>query len=295
MQSTALINYGKPIPISKYKSLNQISEAKAINEIRTDVEAGLKPLIINISNDEYYDTIEEIRLIFPELVHHKAGEVVSNLYAELKSGQQLISAIEPWISSNENEAENLKLIVNSIKSGTTALKLKYHLLINEDHKVFVNIVFLILGLPLHVVGVILNYLPYKVPEWFVNKKIKDPRRTKKGKNVSKIIKEFLKIKCPINKAAKELNKFFKKYQINLTVDQRYFPISNNRISKLSVVFSTSFGRQLEYYTGMVFKIDIKSNNKIKNIINGGRYDQLISDLGSKTQVSAVGAALNLNY
>ena len=46
---------------------------------------------------------------------------------------------------------------------------------------------------------------------------------------------------------------------------------------------------------MVFKIDIKSNNKIKNIINGGRYDQLISDLGSKRQVSAVGAALNLNY
>jgi ATP phosphoribosyltransferase regulatory subunit len=46
---------------------------------------------------------------------------------------------------------------------------------------------------------------------------------------------------------------------------------------------------------MVFKIDIKSNNKIKNIINGGRYDKLISDLGSKIQVSAVGAALNLNY
>jgi len=126
-------------------------------------------------------------------------------------------------------------------------------------------------------------------------KIKDPRRTSKGKNVSKIIKEFLKIKCPINKAAQELNKFFKKYKINLAVDQKYFPISNNRVSKLNVIFSTSFGRQLEYYTGMVFKIDIKTNNKIKNVINGGRYDQLISDLGSVTQVSAVGAALNLNY
>ena len=78
------------------------------------------------------------------------------------------------------------------------------------------------------------------------------------------------------------------------VDQRYFPTSVNRTSKLNVVFSTSFGRQLEYYTGMVFKIDIKLNNKIKNIINGGRYDQLISDLGSKKQISAVGAALNLN-
>ncbi len=128
-----------------------------------------------------------------------------------------------------------------------------------------------------------------------DKKIKDPRRPNKGRNVSKIIKEFLKIKCPINKAANELNKFFKKYQINLVVDQRYFPTSINKTSKINVVFSTSFGRQLEYYTGMVFKIDIKSNKKEINIINGGRYDQLISDLGSKKQVSAVGAALNLNY
>ena len=126
-------------------------------------------------------------------------------------------------------------------------------------------------------------------------KIRDPRGTKKGENVSKIIKEFLKIKCPINKAASELNKFFKKNKINLVVDQKYFPVSENKISKLNVVFSASFGRQLEYYTGMVFKIDINSKSKNRNIINGGRYDKLISDLGAKNQVAAVGAALNLNY
>ena len=44
---------------------------------------------------------------------------------------------------------------------------------------------------------------------------------------------------------------------------------------------------------MVFKIDIKTNSKIKNIISGGRYDKLISDLGSNKSVAAVGAALNL--
>ena len=126
-------------------------------------------------------------------------------------------------------------------------------------------------------------------------KIKDPRGTGKGKNVSKIIKEFLKIKCPINKASIKLNKFFKKNKINLAVDQNYFPTSNYKISKLNVFFSASFGRQLEYYTGMVFKIDIKSKSKNINIINGGRYDKLISDLGSKKKVAAVGAALNLNY
>ena len=125
-------------------------------------------------------------------------------------------------------------------------------------------------------------------------KIRDPRGATKGKNVSQIIKNFLKIKCPINKAAAELNKFFKKNKINLVVDQKYFPTSKNKISKLNVVFSASFGRQLEYYTGMVFKIDIKSKSKNRNIINGGRYDKLISDLGSEKQIPAVGAALNLS-
>ena len=128
-----------------------------------------------------------------------------------------------------------------------------------------------------------------------DKKIKDPRRPSKGRNISKIIKEFLKIKCPINNAAKVLNKFFKKYKINLLVDQRYFPISKNKVNKLNVTFSAAFGRQLEYYTGMVFKIDIKSKSKIINCCNGGRYDKLISDLGSKKQTPAVGAALNLVY
>ena len=128
-----------------------------------------------------------------------------------------------------------------------------------------------------------------------DKKIKDPRRPSKGRNISKIIKEFLKIKCPINNAAKVLNKFFKKYKINLLVDQRYFPITKNKINKLNVTFSAAFGRQLEYYTGMVFKIDIKSKSKIINCCNGGRYDKLISDLGSKKQTPAVGAALNLVY
>ena len=125
-------------------------------------------------------------------------------------------------------------------------------------------------------------------------KIRDPRGASKGKNVSQIIKNFLKIKCPINKAAAELNKFFKKNKINLVVDQKYFPTSKNKISKLNVVFSASFGRQLEYYTGMVFKIDVKFKSKNRNIINGGRYDKLISDLGSEKQIPAVGAALNLS-
>ena len=127
-----------------------------------------------------------------------------------------------------------------------------------------------------------------------NNKIKDPRRAKRGKNVAKIIKDFLKIKCSIDQAANKLNYFFKKNKINLRVENNYFPITKNKISKLNIRYSASFGRQLEYYTGLVFKIEIKKKSKNINIINGGRYDNLIGDLGSNKKIPAVGAAINLN-
>ena len=127
-----------------------------------------------------------------------------------------------------------------------------------------------------------------------NNKINDPRRPQKGKNVAKIIKEFLKIDCPISEAFNKLNFFFKKYKINLRVEKNYFPISKNKFSRLNVKYSASFGRQLEYYTGLVFKIDVKIKSNKINIINGGRYDNLIGDLGSNKKIPAVGAAINLN-
>ena len=127
-----------------------------------------------------------------------------------------------------------------------------------------------------------------------NNKINDPRRPQKGKNVAKIIKEFLKIDCPISEAFNKLNFFFKKYKINLRVEKNYFPISKNKFSRLNIKYSASFGRQLEYYTGLVFKIDVKIKSNKINIINGGRYDNLIGDLGSNKKIPAVGAAINLN-
>ena len=124
-------------------------------------------------------------------------------------------------------------------------------------------------------------------------KIKDPRRQVKGQNVVKIIREYLKINCKMSNAATILNAFFKKNKINLTVGKNYFPITKDKVSKLNVNFSSSFGRHLEYYTGMVFKITI--NSKARKIqVNGGRYDNLISDLGSSKKVPAVGGAISLN-
>tara|TARA_B100002003_G_scaffold78841_1_gene73768 strand:- start:1407 stop:2456 length:1050 start_codon:yes stop_codon:yes gene_type:complete len=123
-----------------------------------------------------------------------------------------------------------------------------------------------------------------------NNKIKDPRKFAEGKKTSSIIREYLKISCPINYSRKKLGNFFSKHKIKIDLKDEFFPIKN-KLDKNKIIFSTNYGRELEYYTGMVFNIKDQSN---VNLIQGGRYDNLLSNLGSKRKIPAVGAAINLN-
>ena len=127
------------------------------------------------------------------------------------------------------------------------------------------------------------------------KKINDPRVTKTGKQSCKIIKEFLKIKCPLKNAPEKLNKFYKKHNLNISVSKEFFPINNFKQKNLKFEFSTSNGRgrEVEYYSSLIFSIDIKIKNKKKTFISGGRYNDLTSKILGLRKIPAVGCAINL--
>ena len=126
-----------------------------------------------------------------------------------------------------------------------------------------------------------------------NMKINDPRSSSTGKKNTNIIKQFLKIKCPLKEAPKVLNKFFKKNKINIIVSEGFFPLNKNNNKNLKVEFTAANGREVEFYSSMIFSIEVKINSKFKNFISGGRYDELTSNLGFK-KVSAVGGAVNMD-
>ena len=127
------------------------------------------------------------------------------------------------------------------------------------------------------------------------RKINDPRIAKTGKYSAKIIREFLKIKCPLKDAPKKLNKFYNKYNLNISVGKDFFPISNFKQKNLNFEFSTSNGRgkDIEYYSSFIFSIEVKLRNSIKTLVAGGRYNDLTSkNLGLK-KIPAVGAAISI--
>ena len=123
-----------------------------------------------------------------------------------------------------------------------------------------------------------------------NKKIKDPRSFDEGKRIVKIIRSFLKINCKLSKLDETLLNFAKKNNLNKEIFKEFKSIQNLKKLKQEVNFITNFGRDIEYYTGIVFEI---FSGK-KEIARGGRYDGLLKSLGAKKNNPAVGAAINLN-
>ena len=127
-------------------------------------------------------------------------------------------------------------------------------------------------------------------ERFDLKNYKDVR-DKSYKRDIKIIKEYLKISCPIEKAPELLNNFFNKYNLNIYLSSDFFPIKKNNIKNVKVLFNPNINRSLEYYTAMTFNITTNKKGKDSVLVSGGRFDKLIGNLSNKN-IPAVGAALN---
>jgi ATP phosphoribosyltransferase regulatory subunit len=57
-----------------------------------------------------------------------------------------------------------------------------------------------------------------------------------------------------------------------------------------VRFATSFGRGVDYYTGFEFELHAKGNGA-EPLVAGGRYDGLLTRLGSPQPIPAVGFSI----
>jgi ATP phosphoribosyltransferase regulatory subunit len=108
----------------------------------------------------------------------------------------------------------------------------------------------------------------------------------------KTIKQFLAISGDPDDAVAQLRALADeaKLDINAAIDQlesRVGFMAARGIDTSSTRFSTAFGRGLDYYTGFEFELHSKGNG-VEPLVAGGRYDGLMTQLGSATPIPAVG-------
>lgn len=175
-QSEFLINFGEPITLNDFNKQRAENEPKAINTITEIVSKGMSKLMIDIQQVDYYDAIHEMMFLFPTEIKAAAGEKEESLIAKFRAQKQFIANIENRIETDASVAEQLNEKAKSVIEYTKKNKLKYWLYSKEKYSfasILLAVLGLVIGFPIHVYGLINNYIPYKIPVWFVNAKIKD--------------------------------------------------------------------------------------------------------------------------
>lgn len=169
MGAELVLNFGKPLDVSEYGDI--INDPRALAKIKDDLTLAMSDQIIDIKNLENYTYIHEMMYLFEETLLHQAKIASRNLPAKFKVHKSFTSAAEKYINENPDEERESKM--ESFKEKVNALGLRYWLFNKEKHAPFLSILVLVLFFPIHLYGMSNNYLPYKLPVLFVNKKIKD--------------------------------------------------------------------------------------------------------------------------
>jgi len=123
--------------------------------------------------------------------------------------------------------------------------------------------------------------------------LSDPLR----KEVATVIEYYLAISAPPKEAANRIAMIAKGAGIDLgaaldATVRRFQRLEENGIDLSRATFATEFGRDLEYYTGLVFQIEAEAQRDIGQIAGGGRYDGLLAHVGAPRDVPAVGSAIH---
>src|SRR5947209_2842617 len=110
-----------------------------------------------------------------------------------------------------------------------------------------------------------------------------------------VIKRFLSIAGDPDDAIAQLRGLGDDTKLNITaaIDQfesRVGFMAARGIDTGKTRFSTSFGRGLDYYTGFEFELHHKGNGS-EPLVAGGRYDGLMTQLGSREPIAAVGFSI----
>jgi ATP phosphoribosyltransferase regulatory subunit len=111
-----------------------------------------------------------------------------------------------------------------------------------------------------------------------------------------LIKRFLGVSGPPSDAAAVLRALAAEAGVSLgpaldLFEGRLGLLAECGVDASRIEFATAFGRGVDYYTGFVFELHDPAGHIDGQLVAGGRYDGLLSRLGSPKPVAAVGFAV----
>ena len=167
------IKYGNPIPISEYLEQIKENEQKAMSTLSSDMAPKIKPLIIDIEENEDYHLIENIRSFFSDNLM-KRFKIDLNDKNRFLMDQKLIKHLK-----NKDISLRLRKELNNLFSKIKQKNWSIETILKKETflNYFTKSILFILFFPFALQGGIINLLPFALSKYLRTHFIKDPQFT----------------------------------------------------------------------------------------------------------------------
>jgi len=172
-----LVQYGDPISLEGFWVDYEVNPQKAMLDLRDQIYEKLYPLVIELRSETYYPEYEAIRSIAGEACFRKKFFNKNKALQRFQAEKELISKLEKLENETPNdfivlidqlhqyqhELQKAKFTDKQIENAQKAHKLKTS----------AKILFALLSLPVFVLGLLFNAIPFYLPRTWVRRKVKD--------------------------------------------------------------------------------------------------------------------------
>ncbi len=162
--------YGHPIRVSEYYASFKENPNRAIVELRDRLSEEMKKVMVHIEDEENYEAINELRSI----INEKYSDRIK--YPKLFRDKRLVSKLSDLHASDPETYGKICSETLAVRDMATDLNVTYRHLRKKRHPfgwLLLSSVFLLLTLPLFILGALLNILTFQV-SYIQSIKSKDP-------------------------------------------------------------------------------------------------------------------------
>ena len=172
---TLLINYGEPIEVSDYWEQYLENPARAINALKDRLTAEMKPLMIHIGSEEFYEAVMGLRTLFNDRMREILGIKGKTLTDRFNADKEMIAHIDSAIEKDEEKVRELAGKVDRYIGDLGKMKIRDWVIREKGYgfgRSLWRYLTLIITAPLFLFGLVNNLGPYFLPVHLV-RKIKD--------------------------------------------------------------------------------------------------------------------------
>ncbi len=162
--------YGHPIHVSEYYQSYRGNPNRAIVELRDRLSSEMKKVMVHIEDDQDYEAINELRSI----INEKYNDSIK--YPKLFRDKRLVSKVNELRIADPAAYRELCNDSLAVRDMAKQLKLTYRHLRKKKHPLgwlLASSLFLLVTVPVFLIGFILNIIIFKVSE-IQSLKSKDP-------------------------------------------------------------------------------------------------------------------------